>query len=553
MTFLSNRGKGRLLIVGIDGATYRIINPLVKAGNLPNLRRLIESGSRTKLISTIHPMSPQAWTSFHTGVNPWKHGIFHFSSLDIGRPFSPITWRDIRVASIVELLDCVGINTIWNNLLGAYPFPKLQNGIIVGGRTTPKGTLIYPEHLQGDVRQLFPQGYEHHIDLLSLAVDGKISEKVLLSKLLVHTEHQTRLTEYLMKTQPWDLCYVMFDATDIGQHVFWRYLDDKHPNYDATAPGMLKQAIAALYRKVDESIGRLLQAAPKDTDVMVLSDHGFSPLYATVNLNAFLVRAGYTTPMLPMHRYNPRRALRGISSRLRRFQSNDQKQRPIYKSLKIKWKKTSMYAHGYMGNLFVNLRGREPHGCISQRDYEKIVQGVIEDLHKWENPITGDPMVRAVHRSPASITLQHCPRGVPDLVIEWFDYKYAGIHPGSYYSDFEEGSPGFSHNLLRSADHTLEGILVCAGPHFESLSGNVEGYKLSICDMAPLIMALMEMPLPDHFDGAVPPGLLHSEVGHKIFHRRQSKRRDASVLQTDYSDDEQSEIADRLRGLGYLE
>ena len=173
MTFQSSQGKVKLLIIGIDGATNSIMDPLVESGFLPNLSRLQAGGSSRKLLSTVHPMSPQAWTSFHTGVNPWKHGILDFFTLDITRPYTPNTWNDIRTVSMVELLDRAGIRTIWNNLLVTYPFPKLRNGIIAGGRMTPKRSLIYPEHLQGDVESLFPKGYEVHVDLSSIAQNGR--------------------------------------------------------------------------------------------------------------------------------------------------------------------------------------------------------------------------------------------------------------------------------------------------------------------------------------------------------------------------------------------
>jgi predicted AlkP superfamily phosphohydrolase/phosphomutase len=545
----NNQGKPKLLIIGIDGATFTIIDPLIEAGKLPNLDRLIESGSKIKLVSTVHPMSPQAWTSFHTGVNPWKHGILDFFTLDITRPYTPNTWNDIRAVSMVELLDRAGIRTIWNNLLVTYPYPKLRNGIIAGGRMAPRRSLIYPDHLQRDVESLFPGGYEVHIDLSSVAKNGKVSETALLSKLLVHTEHQSRLTEYLMRTRPWDLCFVMFDATDIGQHVFWRYLDDKHPHYETSAPDLLRNAIATLFQEADKFIGRLLEAAPKDTYVLVLSDHGFTPLYATVNLNGFLARAGYTRPM---RRYHPRRALRGISARI---QPNVRRSRPTYKNLNIIWKKTSAYAHGYMGNIFVNLKGREPEGCVHPQDYEKTLRKVIGDLYRWRNPETGEPMVRAVHRSPISMTQQHCLRGMPDLVIEWFDYRYAGIHPGSFNSDFESGSPCYSHNIPRSADHSLEGILICAGPHFGSSSSKTESCRVSIFDVTPIIMKIMGLSLPDHFDGTVPKELLRLEGGEIESQPERLQGPDASfaIDEENYCSDELSEIADRLRGLGYLE
>jgi predicted AlkP superfamily phosphohydrolase/phosphomutase len=253
-----------------------------------------------------------------------------------------------------------------------------------------------------------------------------------------------------------------------------------------------------------------------------------------------------------MRRYHPNRVLRGVSSRL---QPDVRRLWPIHRKLNIKWKKTSVYANGYMGNIFINLRGREPEGCVHPQDYGKTLRKVIDDLHRWKNPLTGEPMVRAVHRSPISITQQHFLCGVPDLVIEWFDYRYAGIHPGSFGSDFERGSPCYSHNLPRSADHSLEGILICTGPHFESSSSKTDSCRASIFDVTPLIMKITELSPPDHFDGTVPKELLRTGAGETERQPEQSQEADASlpIDPEDYSPDELSEIADRLRGLGYLE
>ncbi|MCK5553042.1 MAG: hypothetical protein KAJ09_07855, partial [Deltaproteobacteria bacterium] len=250
--------------------------------------------------------------------------------------------------------------------------------------------------------------------------------------------------------------------------------------------------------------------------------------------------------------YHPKRVLRGVISRLH---PDARRLWPIYRKLNIKWKKTSVYANGYMGNIFVNLRGREPEGCVHPQDYEKILRKVIDDLHRWKNPLTGEPMVRAVHRSPISITQQHFLRGVPDLVIEWFDYRYAGIHPGSFDSDFERGSPCYSHNIPRSADHSLEGILICTGPHFESSSSKTDSCRASIFDVTPLIMKITGLSLPDHFDGTVPKELLRTGTGELERQAERSQGPDVSFPtdEEDYSPDELSEIADRLRGLGYLE
>src|SRR5712692_710787 len=77
MTSLND--SSRVLVIGLDGATFDIIGPLMSQGKLPHLSRMASEGVHSKLFSTILPLSPPAWMSFATGKNPGKHGIFDFS------------------------------------------------------------------------------------------------------------------------------------------------------------------------------------------------------------------------------------------------------------------------------------------------------------------------------------------------------------------------------------------------------------------------------------------------------------------------------------------
>src|SRR3989304_4906039 len=75
-------GRNRLILIGMDWGTFKIIDPLIKEGKLPNLQHLIREGTRAVLKSTIPPLTPPAWVSLMTGVNPGKHGLFDFRKLD---------------------------------------------------------------------------------------------------------------------------------------------------------------------------------------------------------------------------------------------------------------------------------------------------------------------------------------------------------------------------------------------------------------------------------------------------------------------------------------
>ena len=72
------KGKNKLLVIGIDGGTFDIILPMIHAGRLPNLGRLLSNGAYGTLLSTIPPVTAPAWSSFVMGSNPGQHGVFYF-------------------------------------------------------------------------------------------------------------------------------------------------------------------------------------------------------------------------------------------------------------------------------------------------------------------------------------------------------------------------------------------------------------------------------------------------------------------------------------------
>src|SRR5208337_3671270 len=101
-----NPELNKLILLGIDGATWKILAPLISAGRLPNFRRLIADGSSRILQSTVPAESPPAWTSMFTGVNPGKHGIVDFQLKQNGK-FVPCLSRYRMTPSIWRIIsDC---------------------------------------------------------------------------------------------------------------------------------------------------------------------------------------------------------------------------------------------------------------------------------------------------------------------------------------------------------------------------------------------------------------------------------------------------------------
>ena len=122
--------NNRCIVIGLDGATFELINPLVKAGKLPTIKKMIEEGVHGVLKSTVPPLTGPAWVSFATGKNPGKHGCYDFElprdSLD---KIEMISSEDIKGETFYEVLDKQGKRCILVNLPCSYP-PRIGSVVI---------------------------------------------------------------------------------------------------------------------------------------------------------------------------------------------------------------------------------------------------------------------------------------------------------------------------------------------------------------------------------------------------------------------------------------
>ena len=133
----------QVLIIGLDGATFTVIDPLLNEGALPGLARLIGSGVRAELLSTIPSATIPAWPSFMTGKNPGKHGVFDFFSRIPGGKIRLTRSEDIRTRTLWQILSDHGLRSIVLNIPNTYP-PQPIDGIVISGMLTPPGAPFQP-------------------------------------------------------------------------------------------------------------------------------------------------------------------------------------------------------------------------------------------------------------------------------------------------------------------------------------------------------------------------------------------------------------------------
>ncbi|MFC1633817.1 alkaline phosphatase family protein [Planctomycetota bacterium] len=564
----------KAFIIGLDAATFDLIIPWIKEGALPNLARLMEEGSYGKLKSTPNKVSPAAWTSFSTGKNPGKHGIYHFHAMDpstLKLRLANATHRDAE--PIWSYLSRVGKKVGIFNVPLTFPVDKV-NGFMLAGWDAPSiksEEFSYPSDLSREMLQQFS-----YIPTTPAIEVYKTNARPELTLRKIHRDLDIRaeMVEYLMKRKEWDFFTAVFVAIDQVQHYFWHEMDGQ-----PSIPGLTKAkihggAIRTVYEKCDRIVGRLVNNLDEDTLIVVMSDHG-----GTINslgshyLPRWLEELGLakTKCAADLKCSSTRYATHQALSTLKKFTYNQLSSRLNYKlknylksivgtnmglakASKLKlagydWSQTKVYVAG--SNLRVNLKGREIHGIVSPgKEYEDLRDFVIEKLYETRDTETGRKVVKAAFRREEVYHGKHVEEA-PDLITAWTE---GIVISGMSCTDKNGREIRITERIPSpnkwSGQHSDYGILIAKGPHI------IRGKEINnaeILDIAPSIIHLMGLAVPDDIDGRVLTNMLSESFlcRHPI---KSTKSRDSSRGRdsNDYSEEDAERVKEQLKNLGYL-
>jgi len=557
--------EAKLFILGLDGATLDLLLPWAEAGYLPHFRSLMDEGIRGELRSTIHPLSPPAWTSFMTGKNPGKHGIFDFVLHRPGSYELIYTNGGLRRGKTLwRMLSQAGKHVVVFNVPMTYP-PEDVNGVLISGFDAPgvHSTFTYPPELHREIEhhvgEYVLRDYPHHMDLDSY-----------LEQLYRLIDMRCKVLHYLLDTRPWDFFMAVFSATDLVQHFYWQYMDPSFPSVTEQERSQYGNAILEIYKRMDEVLGELLQRLPAEAHLFVMSDHGAGPAYKVVFLDQWLSTEGFLVYQqsgvvtasalsllkrlhLGVKRHLPPQKIEWL---VRTFPRLRQRVKTHLDFAEIDWSQTKAYSFGREStSIYINVKGRCPQGTVEPgQAYEELCQNLCTRLKKLRDPESGELVVEQVYRRE-ELFHGECLDLAPDLLIIWKDYHYTS-RPG--YRDRRgpifESSLAYSEasevsTLQKGGTHRETGIFLAKGPLLveETL---IQGVRL--IDLFPMILKLFDIPIPNDIDGKVLEEIFLPQV-------RQKPPRFASPSQTvdplagaPYSQEEEAKIIERLRGLGYL-
>jgi predicted AlkP superfamily phosphohydrolase/phosphomutase len=290
------KASNRVMIMGADGATFRLIKPWVEEGKLPHFRAMMEEGVHGLLDPAPNMRSAASWTSYYTGKNPGKHSIFEFFDyVPESYAIRFVCGADCAEPSLWRLLSDVGYSSIAVNVPMTYPAEPIQ-GIVLAGLEAP-GTgsrgFCYPERILKELEEKFEK-YIIEPGLTACNIDNRLDEGI--ERLFAEIEQKRKIMFYLIEKKPWDFCTVVFRSLDAAQHNFWKFMDPGHPDHDPGLKDKYGNVIFRVYQKLDEILGELRVCLGPDDYLLVMSDHGFGRKHPASNqLNAWLTSLGYLT------------------------------------------------------------------------------------------------------------------------------------------------------------------------------------------------------------------------------------------------------------------
>lgn len=556
------RKQRKVFVIGLDGATFDLIGPWIESGKLPTLSFLIERGVSGPLLSTYPPLTGPAWSSFMTGKSPTQHGILDFFRRRDGSYQQILNNRtDIDGASLWHHLREAGKQVGIIGLPLTYP-PEPVNGFMITGLLTPAGCrdFTFPTDLLDEIEARFGEYY--------LRLDEKYHPKSplpFIEELHNNLENNSRVAQYLMTHKPWDFFMVHFYGTDRIQHELWHMIDPNHPDHDPEENARLGNVIEDFFIKVDRVIGRLLKNLDDETMVIIMSDHGFGPIYKFININTWLLQEGFLCL-----KNKPSTKIRhklwqlgfnyivmgnsvlkfGFGRQTKRLgrAKREKWQRKIFLSLNdVDWSKTKVYSIGNFGQLFINLVDREPFGIVSPGDeYEEVLNDLIQRLSVLEDPETKHPVIEKIMRGE-EVYQGKFEKIAPNLVFytKNMEYKAMGLSDFSSNKIFEPVFGSRGH-------HRMNGILICYAPGIFKEGAKIENAR--IYDLAPTILYLMGQKIPKDMDGKVLLDIFDepiSEYDPPQFQDIDSSNKPEEIFV--HTKQNEKVLVDMMRRLGYMD
>ena len=406
------------MVIGLDATPPRLLYEDFK-DDLPTLSQIVDDGCRFLLKSCHPPITIPAWMAMVTGKTPGELGMYGFRHRKPGsyNDFYIANFNSVKHPTVWDILGFKGYRSIVVSVPPTYP-PRPLRGYLISCFITPNTKVMYtfPPMLKREIEDIVGE-YIFDVKFRSPERDR------VKRDLWVMAERRFRVLEYLASTKKWDFFMFVEIGVDRVQHAFWGYMDPEHHKY--TPGNRYEHVIRDYYRLIDEKLLKLLKQVPKDTVLVIVSDHGAKRMKGAFTINQWLVERGY----LKVKKKPPKPGVE-------------------LKDVNVDWSKSIAWGWGgYYARVFLNVKGREPHGVIDPKDYEHYRDELRDELLKIRGP-NGERWNTKVYK-PEEL-YPKVDGDPPDLIVYFDDlyWRSAGTlgWPTNYLKENDRGPDDAVHD-----------------------------------------------------------------------------------------------------------
>lgn len=550
----------RLLIVGFDGASFDVIRPMIADGELPHVARVLAEGASGELESETPPTSPPAWTSMMTGLNPGRHGVYHFIRRRLGSYETPLV--DSRIYSGKDLMSVLtrrGWTAGTMNIPMTYPPFPLEGGYMVSGIPMPlEGeSIAWPAGLTREMSERLGHPFRPDVDFAPFEGDLErdrddldLYERLRDDLFSIERDRMELAAAYL-KDRPTDLGFFVVSVTDRAQHYFWRFQDPSHPGYSEEGRARFGSVIPDAYRMADEFLGRVREAA-EDAAVCLVSDHGFGPYSHDFHINTWLEREGLLVRREPPYWTWGRTSLADALTRaglgavgralgpVGRLRVARPKRKARADLRDVDWSRTRAYCalHG----ICLNLKGREPEGVVAPgEEARRLKSEIAQKLKRLEGP-DGEPAVDFVVLAEEFYSGPFAEEA-PDIQ---FQLMGLACLPKDDWGRAELFAPRRTSPI--SGQHRFNGIFALSGPGVRA-GARIEG--MHIRDAAPTLLHAVGEKVCGWMEGRVQAAAFEGATEPDFAHEEEPQGGEGAGAA--FTDEQAAAVEESLRGLGYLQ
>ncbi|HEV2756384.1 MAG TPA: alkaline phosphatase family protein [Actinomycetota bacterium] len=536
----------RVLLLGLDGMTYSVLDPAFEAGHMPVFKRLLEKGASGVLTSTVPPYTPPGWTSIFTGVNPGKHGIFGFTLGNVQSSKGLVSLDRVTAPAVWNAANAQGVRMGLFNIPMTYPAPAID-GFAVSGMLTPEGggktpeNFTHPLELRAAIEGVAP-GYE--IDI-QVDYDQDWKSTAIIERLSANLAKKRAALAHLMESHDdLGLLFGVLEAPDRLMHVHYKYIDPRCEHFHRPEAAAIRERAWAFFDEMDGMIGDMLAWAGNDGFVVTMSDHGFGPKDKSVNVNLALREWG----LLSIGGAGAVTKSAGVRTLARKAKKVLPKS--VWQKAKgaaqasIDWGRTKAFSAPIpQQGIYVNLEGREPHGVVPQSEYEAVRDEIVARFSELVDPDDGQPVLDRIYRREEVLSGPQAP-DAPDLfpVCRAYSYELSdGLYSPGVLDDYRGLPRGFHH---------MDGIFGIAGPGIEPRTG----LQASLYDIMPTALYLAGLKIPE-VDGRVLTEWLPEAMvtgSPPAVEAMDLPLAGSGAEASPYSAEDEAAIEESLRNLGYL-